>query len=63
MQGTRGTWDLAEPGCGASTDADGKSNVFSIGFLSLKEYTEQITRCGGVLELPDVIEASAGLST
>jgi len=32
-------------------------------FLSLKEYTELITRFGSVLELPDEIEDPADLPT
>jgi len=48
--------DLAEPGFGASMNVDGKGCVLGVEFLSLKEYTELITRFGSVLELPDEIE-------
>ena len=54
--------DLAEPGFGASMEVDGKGYVLGAGFLSLKEYTELITRFGSVLELPDEIEDPTDLS-
>ena len=55
--------DLAEPGFGASMNVDGKGCVLGVEFLSLKEYTELITRFGSVLELPDEIEDPADLPT
>jgi uncharacterized protein YuzE len=54
--------DLAKPGFGASIDGDGEGNVLGVEFLSLKEYTELVSRFGGILELSDKIEDPADLS-
>jgi uncharacterized protein YuzE len=50
------TLDLAEPGFGAHLDIDHEGNVMGVEFLSLQEFTELVTRAGGVLELPERVE-------
>ena len=50
--------ELAERGFGASMVGDGEGNVLGVEFPSPKEYTELVTRVGGVLGLPDKVEAS-----
>ena len=54
--------DLAMPGFGALMDVGGEGNVLGVGFPSLKEYAEPVTRFGGVLGLPDKTGDPADLS-
>ncbi len=53
------TLELAEREFGAYLDVDREGNVMGVEFLSLKEFTELISRFGGILELPDHIENPA----